>query len=129
VKQTMQIINRTRGTLLGTKVRLADNWLSRLRGFLLRPEPRKGEGILLTPCNGIHTWGMRFPLDVVFLDGGGTVLEVIEDIPPRKTPKRVPRGRYVLEVPAGTIGATGTTVGDTCTWTRAPAPSLRLQEM
>ena len=125
----MRIMNRTRGTLLGTRVRLADSWWSRFRGFLLRPEPRFGEGILLTPCNAIHTWGMSFPLDVVFLDASGRVLEVIEGLPPGTTAVRVPGGRYVLEVPTRTIEATGTTVGDTCSWTRAATSSIRLQEI
>jgi len=125
----MRIMNRTRGTLLGTRVRLADSWWSRFRGFLLRPEPRRGEGILLTPCNAIHTWGMSFSLDVVFLDASGRVLDVMENLPPRTTAARVPGGRYVLEVPAGTIETTGTAVGDTCSWTRTASPSIRLQEI
>ena len=125
----MRIVNRTRGTLLGSKVALADTGWTRLRGFLLRPEPRAGEGILLTPCNAIHTWGMRFSLDVIFLDAAGRVLKVIESLPPRTTPGRVPGGRYVLELPTGTIRATGTAVGDACSWTRTSTPSLRLQEM
>lgn len=122
-------MNRTRGTLLGTEVRLADSWFGRLRGFLMRPEPRAGEGILLVPCDAIHTWGMTFDLDVIFLNGSGDVLAVEENLPPRKTCGRVHGARYVLEVPAGTIRATGTAVGDTCSWSRVTAPSsLRLQE-
>jgi uncharacterized membrane protein (UPF0127 family) len=125
----MRIVNRTRATVLGSNVRLADTGLSRLRGFLLRSEPRAGEGLLLTPCNAIHTWGLRFPLDVVFLDAAGRVLRVIEWLPPRTVPGRVPGGRYVLELPAGTIEATGTAVGDACSWTRTSNPSLRIQEI
>jgi uncharacterized membrane protein (UPF0127 family) len=126
----MQIMNRTRGTLLGVNVDLADSWWSRLRGFLMRPEPRAGEGILLTPCNAIHTWGMEYELDIIFLDASGRVLKVLEKVPPRTTPARVVGGRYVLEVPAGTIEATGTSVGDNCSWTRTPShASLRLQEI
>ena len=125
----MRIMNRTRGTLLGTNVRLADTWWQRLRGFLLRPEPRSGEGILFTPCDAIHTLGMRFDLDVIFLDPRGDIVGVKEKLPPGKIPGRVAGARYVLELPAGTIRATGSTVGDSCSWTRAPAPSaLRLQE-
>ena len=125
----MRIMNRTRGTVLGTRVSLADGWWSRLRGFLGRPEPRAGEGILLTPCNAIHTWGMTFPLDVIFLDASGKVLELIEDLPPGAAPERVPGGRYVLEVPVGTIRATGTMVGDRFSWRQATTHSLRLQEI
>lgn len=125
----MRIVNRTRRTVLASNVRLADTGLSRLRGFLLRPEPRTGEGLLLSPCNAIHTWGVRFPLDVVFLDAAGRVLRVIESLPPRTASGRVPGGRYVLELPTGTIEATATVVGDACSWTRTANPSLRIQEI
>ncbi len=122
-------MNRTRGTVLGTRVSLADSWWLRLRGFLFRPEPRVGEGILLTPCNAVHTWGMTFPLDVIFLDARGKVLEILEELPPGTVPDRVRGGRYVLEVPVGTIKATGTAVGDDFSWKQATTPSLRLQEI
>jgi uncharacterized membrane protein (UPF0127 family) len=125
----MRIMNRTRGTVLGTRVSLADGWMARLRGFLFRPEPRAGEGILLTPCNAIHTWGMTFSLDVIFLDASGKVLEVIEELEPGAAPERVPAARYVLEVPVGTIRATGTVVGDRFSWKQATTYSLRLQEI
>ena len=125
----MQILNETRGTLLGREVQLADSALARLRGFLLRPPPRAGEGILLTPCNAIHMWGMRYPLDVVYLDAAGQVLEILESLPPWAAPARVSGGRYVLEVPVGTIEKTGTSVGDICSWTRAKTPAHRLKEI
>lgn len=125
----MQIKNETRGTVLGRNVELADNAWARLKGFLFRPPPQSGEGILLTPCNAIHMWGVRFPLDVVYLDAGGRVLKVLESLRPWAAPGRVSDGRYVLEVPVGTIEATGTTVGDICSWTRSSTPSLCLQEI
>lgn len=122
----MRIVNRTRGTLLGDKVALADTWWTRLRGFLGRSRPVDGEGILLSPCNSIHTWWMGFALDVVFLDAGGVVLETREDLPPWSRPIRVSGARHVLEVPPGTVRATGTAVGDACAWSRSESP--RLQE-
>lgn len=122
----MRIENRTRGTLLGERVTLADSWWGRFRGFLGRSPPVDGEGILLSPCNSIHTWWMSFPLDVVFLDAGGAVLDIREDLQPWSRPIRVSGARHVLEVPPGTVRATGTTVGDTCAWSRSE--SSRLQE-
>jgi uncharacterized membrane protein (UPF0127 family) len=112
----VKITNRTRRTLLGSQVRMADSWLGRLRGFLGRPEPTRGEGILLLPCNAIHTFGMTFDLDVLFLDAEGKVLELRRSIPPWRIAGRVSGGRYVLEVPVGTIDASGTQVGDELTW-------------
>lgn len=122
----MRITNRTRGTVLGTEILLADTWWSRLRGFLARPQPLPGEGILLAPCVAVHTFFMRFDLDVIFLNGAGDILAVEERLAPWRTSGRVSGSRYVLEVPAGTVQATGTAVGDTCSWSRVEAP--RLQE-
>lgn len=121
----MRIVNLTRGTLLGTRIELADSWWGRFRGFAGRGQPRKGEGILLVPCSAVHTFGMKFDLDLVFLGTSGQVLAVVEGIAPRRTSGRVPGSRYVLEVPAGTIRDTGTTVGDTFSWAPAhPTPRL-----
>ena len=69
---------------------------------------------------------MRFSLDVVFLDAAGDVLEVREDLPPWSSPVRVSGARHVLEVPPGTVSATGTAVGDACAWSQSESP--RLQE-
>ena len=62
----MRIENRTRNTVLGSRVVLAATWWSRLRGFLGSHDPLPGEGILLIPCNGVHTYGMSFSIDVLF---------------------------------------------------------------
>jgi uncharacterized membrane protein (UPF0127 family) len=114
-------MNRTRNTLLGSQVELASSWWRRLRGYIGRPEPRPGEGILLLPCDGIHTYLMSYDLDVLFLDERGKVLKAIRSLSPWKRSKRVPGARYVLEVPSGTIETSGTAEGDELTWTD-PAP-------
>lgn len=72
-------------------------------------------------CNGVHMLGMSFPLDVVFLDGKGRVLELARALRPWGKPKRVSGALYVLEVPVGTIDGSGTEIGDELIW-REPAP-------
>lgn len=114
----MKIVNRTQGTLLGSQISLADTWWSRFRGYLGRSAPPKaGEGILLAPCSSIHTFGMVFPLDVVFLNSEGTVLELQEGLRPWRLCRGTDGSRYVLELPEGTVSATQTTVGDELSWT------------
>jgi uncharacterized membrane protein (UPF0127 family) len=113
----IRIVNLTRETLLGNRIELADSWWGRSRGFLGRAQPRKGEGILFVPCNAVHTYGMKFDLDLVFVGSAGGVLAVVEQLEPWRRSGRVRGSRYVLEVPAGTIRATGTAVGDTFSWT------------
>ena len=117
----MRITNRTRNTLLGQHVTLASTWLGRMRGYLGRPAPMEGEGILLIPCNAVHSYFMNFELDILFLDQKGTVLEVIRGFAPWKRTKRVRGSEYVLEVPVGTLDSSGTEVGDELSW-REPAP-------
>jgi hypothetical protein len=126
----MRIENRTRTTVLGSRVTLAASWFSRLRGFLGRPEPLPGEGILLTPCNSIHTFGIQFDLDVLFLDEQGKVLKLIRGLRPWRFTRRVRQAEYVLEVPPGVIHQSGTHVGDLLTWwDPAPLPiSDRIQD-
>ena len=112
----LRVVNRTRRAVVGSRVHVADDFWSRLRGFLGRPRPAPGEGLLLTPCDGVHMFGMRFPLDVVFLAEDGTVLHVVEALQPWHRTARIPQARSVLEVPVGTLGRTGTMVGDRFGW-------------
>lgn len=99
------------GLLLGERLRVADSMWSRLRGLLGHPEPEAGEGLLIEPCNGIHTVGMRYPIDAVFVAADGVVLRCERALPPGRFVPRVPGSRRVLELPAGTIEANGTAVG------------------
>jgi len=117
----MRIENRTRKSLVGSRVELASTLWGRLRGFIGRPEPIPGEGMLLWPCNAVHTFGMSFDLDVLFLDDSGRVLEMIQSVPPWKRTSRVPGARYALEGPTGMIESSQTEVGDLLTWWD-PAP-------
>jgi uncharacterized membrane protein (UPF0127 family) len=117
----MRITNRTRSTLLGSRVEVASTFWSLLRGLIGRPEPKRGEGLLLLRCNCIHTFWMSFDLDVLFLDEKGRVLELLRSLRPWKRTRRVPGARYVLEVPVGTIDASGTQAGDELSW-RDPTP-------
>ena len=117
----MRITNRTRHTVLGVKVEPAGSFWSRLRGYIGRPQPKQGEGILLVRCDAIHTWWMDFDLDVLFLDEKGRVIDVVRSLRPWKRTRRVPGACYVLEVPVGTIDSSGTRVGDELTW-QDPVP-------
>ena len=112
----LEIRNETRRSLLGSEVVWARRMISRMRGFLMRPAPRNGEGLLLSPCKGVHMYGMRFPLDVLFISRDGRVVSSYPNLEPgQRTPLQ--RGAYhALELPVGTIKRTGTEVGDAITW-------------
>ena len=106
--------NQTRQAHLATSLALADNHWSRLRG-LLGTSPsdfRNGRGLWIVPCRGVHTWAMRFPIDVVYLDRARTVIHIERDLQPwRFAPVRM-QAASVLELPCQTITETGTALGD-----------------
>ena len=89
---------------------VADTALTRMRGLLGRTELPSGEGMLIRPANSIHTWFMRFPIDVVFLDGDLTVLRVRSAVRPWRTAGC--RGaKAVLELAAGEAERRGVQAG------------------
>lgn len=114
--RTLKVVNRTRRTVVGTRVRVAERFWDRLRGFLGRPRPARGDGLLLRPCAAVHMFGMRFPLDLVFLSDDATVIHVKEALQPWRRTSRIPGATSVLELPVGTIDSTGTEVGDRLGW-------------
>jgi uncharacterized membrane protein (UPF0127 family) len=117
----VSVVNAGRDCELGTRVLLATTWLSRLRGMLGRPEPEPGEGLLLTPCQSVHMYGMRFPLDVAFMDRKGVIVAAYPSLPPNSRSKWHRDAAHALELPAGTLQASGTVVGDVLTWVSQPA--------
>jgi uncharacterized protein len=121
--KTLHVLNATRGAVLGARVGLADGWWSRCRGLLGRRSLPAGEGLLLSPCRSIHMFGMRFPIDVVFMTGDGTVVENYPDLAPGRRTRWHRDARHALELPAGTIAATGTRAGDRLTWAPELSPS------
>ncbi len=109
---TPKAINPARNHTLSHHLTVADTFWSSLRGLLGKHSLPAGEGLLLVPCQSVHTLGMRFPIDVVFLDKERRVLHIIEGMKPWRISRHLPKARSVLELPAGTIAATGTRCGD-----------------
>jgi uncharacterized protein len=106
--------NRTRQAYLATALAVADTHWTRLRGLLgtRASDFRNGCGLWIIPCHGVHTLGMGFPIDVVYLDDAMTVIHVQSDLQPwRFAPVRT-QSASVLELPCRTTAETGTAVGD-----------------
>jgi len=109
-----QAFNQTRQAYLATALAIANTHWTRLRGLLgLRSSDfRNGSGLWIVPCHGVHTLGMGFPIDVVYLDGAMTVIHIQDDLRPwRFAPVRT-QAASVLELPCRTAAETRTTVGD-----------------
>lgn len=86
---------------------LADTALTRMRGLLGRDGLDRGTGLVLTPCNSVHTWFMRFAIDVLFLDRAGTVVRAVPSLVPFRLAWGGPRARTTIELPAGTADGLG----------------------
>jgi len=106
--------NRTRQSFLATEMRVANSHWTRFRGLVgMKPERFGfGQGLWIIPCHGVHTWGMRFAIDVVYLNSNQVVVHLEENIKPWSfAPVRIDSAT-VLEVPSHTIWNSGTRVGD-----------------
>lgn len=110
------VTNKTRGTVLGTQLRVAGSVLSRCRGFLFRDPPPPREGMILHPCRIIHTVGLRFAIDVVFVNEEGVVVGLDQNLVPNRRSRFRRLAHYAVELPAGSVEATGTRVGDDLFW-------------
>src|SRR5690242_3256329 len=107
-------LNQTRNAYLATDLRVADTHWARLCGLMCTPPESfpAGHGLWIVPCRGVHSFAMRFPIDVVYLDGDRIVVHVQASLKPwRIAPVRL-AAASVLELPRGTLQATGTAVGD-----------------
>lgn len=98
--------------MIATHVEWAGTSEQRRRGLLGRSDIGAGQGMYIVPTQWIHMFGMRFPIDVVFLDSNGRVLCVHHELKPNRLSRIVWRAEGALELPAGTLQRTGTTVGD-----------------
>lgn len=97
--KTVLLEIRTSGRKTNLEAELADNFFSRFLGLMGRRETR---GLLLKDCNQIHTFFMRFPIDVYYLDKEGTVIRIERNIKPWRIRPLVWKARSVLELAAGT---------------------------
>ena len=106
------IVNQTRAIVVGTRIEIADTCLTRLVGLLGRSRLDADCGLLIEPSSGVHTFGMRFPIDVVALDAQLRVRAVWHSLRPWRTSDVSWKTCAVLELSAGQIKACRVDVGD-----------------
>lgn len=95
------------GRVLADRLAVPRTFVGRGLGLLLRSTLAAGEGMWIRPCNGIHMFGMRFPIDAVFLDRRLRVVRVCSELRPWRIVPRVMGAHSVLELPAGSVAALG----------------------
>ena len=79
---------------------------------MFRPKLDDGSGLVIDPCSSIHTMWMRFPIDVLYVNNDDTIARADRAMKPWRFGPLFVRGKYVIELPPGTIEATGTERGD-----------------
>lgn len=108
----IEIVNTTKDITVGSAIEVAASLRSRLIGLLGRRRLNPGEGLWITPSSGVHTWGMRFPIDVVALDSRMRVLEAREHLGSFRIAAVGWKTRSVLELPVGAIRESRIEIGD-----------------
>lgn len=96
-----KVADMDRGAVIADRAAEAASIRDRLLGLIGRKLLEPGAGLWLKPCAGIHTFGMRFPIDVIILDRSESVLAVIPGVPPNRIILPRSGGASVLELPAG----------------------------
>ena len=111
---SLYVYNKTRETFVATEALLADSYLRRLVGLLgkTRRWAQLGRGLWIVPSRGVHTIGMLFPIDLIFIGKDKEVVYTEEYVRPFRISKVSLKATSVLELPAHTIYRSGTKIGD-----------------
>lgn len=110
--ELVRAVNATRHVVIATRVGWAGTSRARRRGLLGRDSLDDDEGLYIVPTQWVHMFGMRFPIDLAYLDENGRVLSVQAHLKPNRLSKPVWRADGALELAAGRLAATGTRAGD-----------------
>jgi uncharacterized membrane protein (UPF0127 family) len=112
--RAIYVYNKTRETFVATEATVADSYVRRLVGLLGKTKrwARLGSGLWIVPSRGVHTIGMMFPIDLIFLGKEKEVVHMEEYVRPFRISNVSLKATSVLELPPHTIYRTGTRVGD-----------------
>jgi uncharacterized membrane protein (UPF0127 family) len=113
MKQTTYCVyNQTRSCFLSLDVVLANTSFLRLKGLLGKLKLRSDEGLWVVPSRGVHTLGLLFPLDLLYLDGDRRVIHLVESLPAFRIAPLKAQAESVLQLPTHTIYSSQTQPGD-----------------
>lgn len=115
---TLRLHNVSQGNVLGDAIEVADRGPKRRKGLLGRTGLPPGGGLWIVPCEAVHTFGMQFPIDIVYVDRQMRVKKVSGSVGPWRLSGCL-TAHSVLELPAGTVSRTGTKPGDTLAFSSA----------
>ena len=108
----VRVLNITRGTVVGERVRVASSAMDRSVGLLRTPEVLAGEGLWIERSPSIHMFFMPYAIDAVFVADDGRVTKIVENLKPWRVVWWARGARDCLELPVGSVAASRTEVGD-----------------
>ncbi len=106
------LVNLSNQAVLATDLEIADSFWPRFCGLMGRRGLGPGKGLVLKPCNSVHTWFMHFSIDVLFLDQNLQAVHMEKSLPPFRFSKIIRGAVLVVELLPGTLEATRTKIGD-----------------
>jgi uncharacterized protein len=110
-KECVRVVNLTRNTVLASSLEIADSSQTRRKGLMGRDALTPGGGLWIVPCESVHTFFMRFAIDLVYLDRQKRVKKLVSKVVPWRVSACL-SAHSILELPAGTIRDTHTATGD-----------------
>lgn len=98
-----KLINERTGEVILEDLRIADTFYARFRGLMGRPSIPENAGLMIKPCNSVHCFFMKFPIDVIFLDKDDRVVHIAGSMKPGSISPVVKRAKYVIEANSMTL--------------------------
>ena len=108
----MKLISTRTQAVIVENLRVANKPWSRICGLLFKPALTSNQGLALIPCNSIHSLGMRYAIDVIYLDKKNRVVKCSSDFKPNSLGPVVFKSRAVIEMPAGKLRGLDIQIGD-----------------
>lgn len=112
----MKLIKQDNQQVILSDVKIAKNPFSRMKGLLFTKEILPGKGLCLKPCNGVHSIGMRYAIDVIYLNKAGAIQKIIHDFKPGKLGPVNFKTHQIVEMKAGTLKPLDLTAGEVLTF-------------
>ena len=111
----MELKNRGKGTIVAHQILVADTFVKRLRGLLWKAPLLAGQGLVIRPCSSVHTFGMGYSIDVLFVDESHRILKIVSAMPPGRLAAAL-GSAYVVELSSGSAKEASCSVGDILEW-------------
>lgn len=108
----VEIINVTKENIICSDGALANSFFSRLKGLIGKNELKINEGLCILPCKSVHTFFMKFSIDVIFVDKNGIVCKIAKNLKPYKISKYISKAQYVIELSSGMCNRFKIEIGD-----------------